>query len=96
MSELISRDVVLHVAWLARLFLTDEQIEAMTKQFNEILSYFRKLDSVDTSNVPLELYVTPLKDITREDIVEESLNPDEALKNAPKREGKYFKAPRMM
>lgn len=96
MSELISRDVVLHVAWLARLYLTDEQIEAMTKQFNEILSYFRKLDSVDTSNVPLELYVTPLKDITREDIVEESLNPEEALKNAPKREGKYFKAPRMM
>ncbi len=96
MSELISRDVVLHVAWLARLFLTDEQIEAMTKQFNEILSYFRKLDRVDTSNVPLELYVTPLKDITREDIVEASLNPDEALKNAPKREGKYFKAPKMM
>ncbi len=96
MSELISKDVVLHVAWLARIFLTDEQVEEMTKQFNEILLYFRKLDAVDTSNVPLELYVTPLKNIARDDIVGVSLNPDEALKNAPKREGRYFKAPKMM
>jgi aspartyl-tRNA(Asn)/glutamyl-tRNA(Gln) amidotransferase subunit C len=68
----------------------------MTKQFNEILLYFRKLADVDTSNVPLELYVTPLKDVAREDVVEECLNHEDALKNAPKREGRYFKAPKMM
>ncbi|MEM2109759.1 MAG: Asp-tRNA(Asn)/Glu-tRNA(Gln) amidotransferase subunit GatC [Candidatus Odinarchaeota archaeon] len=96
MSELISKNVVLHMAWLSRIFLTEEQVEAMTKQLNEILAYFRKLDIVDTSNVPLELYVTPLKNVVRDDVVGESLDPEDALKNAPNREGKFFKAPKMM
>lgn len=96
MGEIISKDEVLHIAWLSKIHLTEEQQADLTRQFNEILAYFRKLDEADTSGVSLELYVTPLKDVSREDKVEAPLNIEDALKNAPRKEGKYFKAPKIV
>ncbi|MHA1409651.1 MAG: Asp-tRNA(Asn)/Glu-tRNA(Gln) amidotransferase subunit GatC [Candidatus Odinarchaeia archaeon] len=96
MSELISRDEVKHIAWLSKISLTDEQLELFTEQFNEILKYFRKLDEVDTSNIKLELYVTPLKDTYRSDEVKPSLKLSDALKNAPDKEKNFIKAPKIV
>jgi aspartyl-tRNA(Asn)/glutamyl-tRNA(Gln) amidotransferase subunit C len=96
MGELISKEEVKHISWLAKISLTEEKEELFKKQFNEILKYFRRLDEVDTSNVPLELYVTPLKNICRLDKIEPSLDLMDALKNVPEKDNNFIKAPKIV
>ncbi|MHA1755068.1 MAG: Asp-tRNA(Asn)/Glu-tRNA(Gln) amidotransferase subunit GatC [Candidatus Odinarchaeia archaeon] len=96
MSKILSEEEVKHISWLSKIKLTEEQIKLFTKQFNDILNYFKKLDQADTSNVKLELYVTPLVDVFREDIVKPSLSLEQALKNAPKTEKTFIKAPKII
>ena len=92
----ISKKEVEHVAWLARIELSEAEKDLFTKQFNEILDYFKKIDSVDTEDVPPMYHVLYLVNIFREDEVLPSLPEKEVLKNAPKKERRFFKAPRLI
>jgi aspartyl-tRNA(Asn)/glutamyl-tRNA(Gln) amidotransferase subunit C len=96
MTEIISKEEIRHIAWLSKIHVSDEEEATLIKQFNEILKFFSKLDEVDTSSVSLELYVTPVRDVLREDKVEPSLKISDALINAPKKEDKFFKAPKIV
>ncbi|RLI35256.1 Asp-tRNA(Asn)/Glu-tRNA(Gln) amidotransferase GatCAB subunit C, partial [Candidatus Bathyarchaeota archaeon] len=83
-----SLEEVEHVAWLARIELSEEEKALYTRQLNEILDYFRKLEELDLEDVPPELHVAGLVNVYREDECGQPLPREEALKNAPKkREG---------
>ncbi len=84
-----------HVAMLARIALTPDEIKAFTQQLNNILDYFKKLEEIDTSAVEPTYHILDLVNVTRPDKVSPSLPVDEALANAPKKQENYFKAPKI-
>lgn len=79
------------VASLARLRLSDDELERMQQQLSSILDYMQVLQEVDVSEVPPTAQVTDVVNIVRPDEVRPSLSVDEALSGAPQREGDYFK-----
>ena len=87
---------VAYVANLARLALTDQEAKRLGKQLNDILDYINKLNEVDTKNVEPTSHVLPLENVEREDIVRPSLPIGEVLKNAPSKEGNFFKVPKII
>ncbi len=84
-----------HVAMLARIQLTPEEIKSFTHQLNNILNYFKKLGEIDTSAVEPTYHILDLVNVTRPDKVTPSLPVDAALANAPKKQDNYFKAPKI-
>ena len=93
---MITREEVLHIAKLARLRLTDEEVELFQEQLGKILEYFRKLEELDTEDVEPLKHVVPAANVFRADTPGESLTPEEALRNAPKRRDDYFEVPRVI
>lgn len=89
----ITRDEVLHVARLARLELTEEEIERLTEQLGAILDAVGKVAELDLSEVPPTSHPLDLVNVWGEDEPHESLPLDEALANAPEREGDLFRVP---
>ncbi|MBT8171550.1 Asp-tRNA(Asn)/Glu-tRNA(Gln) amidotransferase subunit GatC [Candidatus Bathyarchaeota archaeon] len=92
----LSKKEVEHVASLAHIEISDKEKILFTEQFNEILDYFKKIDTIETKNVEPTYHVLDINNVTREDKITPSLSPEEALKNAPKKEKKFFKAPRIV
>jgi aspartyl-tRNA(Asn)/glutamyl-tRNA(Gln) amidotransferase subunit C len=87
----LSREEVLHIARLARLGLTEADLERLSEQLSNILENFQILLQVDTTNVPPTAQSIPLQNVTREDEVAASLDQNEVLANAPKQEGEFFR-----
>ena len=92
MANLTKSDV-LHVAKLAKLNLTDEEIEKFTPQLSQIIEYVGELSKVDTNNIDPTTQTTGLKDVLREDETsgEELLTQDEALSGTDSAHNGYFK-----
>ncbi|HET7343027.1 MAG TPA: Asp-tRNA(Asn)/Glu-tRNA(Gln) amidotransferase subunit GatC [Methylomirabilota bacterium] len=93
---MISRQDVEHVARLARLALTDAELERMREQLNGILTYIDKLRALDTAGVEPTSHAVPLVNVMREDDNRPSLPQGEALANAPDRSGEFFRVPRII
>jgi aspartyl-tRNA(Asn)/glutamyl-tRNA(Gln) amidotransferase subunit C len=93
---MISREEVLHIAKLAKLKLTEEEVELFQEQLGKILEYFKKLEGVDTENVEPLKHVVATENVFREDEPWDSISPEEALKNAPKRRDDYFEVPKVI
>jgi aspartyl-tRNA(Asn)/glutamyl-tRNA(Gln) amidotransferase subunit C len=89
----ISRDEVLHVARLARLALSDEEIDRLGAQLNAILEAVGKVSELDLANVEPTAHPLDLVNVWAEDEPEGSLSVDEALANAPDREAGFFRVP---
>jgi len=89
----ITRDEVLHVARLARLELADEEIERLTVQLGAILEAVGKVAELDLSDVPPTSHPLDLINVWGEDEPHESLPLEDALANAPEREGDLFRVP---
>ncbi|KJS00099.1 MAG: glutamyl-tRNA amidotransferase [Desulfobulbaceae bacterium BRH_c16a] len=92
----ITKKEVLHVAHLARLSLTDEELEKMTGQLDNILSYVDKLSELDTGNILPTSHVFSVSNAFREDVVRESLPRNEALMNSPQHNEEMFQVPRII
>jgi len=92
----LSKKEVEHIAWLAHIELSKEEKNLFTEQFNDILDYFRKIDKVHTDGVQPTYHVLDLMNVYREDEASPSLSMEEALKNAPKKEKQFLKAPRIV
>lgn len=73
-----------HVAKLANLKLTDEEIKKFDKQLEETLAYVENLKEINTENVKPTAHVTGLENVTREDIAKPSLSQQDAISNAKK------------
>ncbi|MEW5952699.1 MAG: Asp-tRNA(Asn)/Glu-tRNA(Gln) amidotransferase subunit GatC [Bacillota bacterium] len=93
---MISTRDVEHVALLARLELTDEEKEMYTRQLNDILRYAEMLNELDTAGVLPTAHVLPLYNVFRGDEQGSQLPPDVVLANAPRREGLFFKVPKIV
>jgi aspartyl-tRNA(Asn)/glutamyl-tRNA(Gln) amidotransferase subunit C len=86
----LARDQVGHVAMLARLGLSDEEVERYREQLDAILSHVDRLQQVDTSQVAETAQVGGLVNAWREDERRECLPVGAALANAPRRRGDHF------
>ncbi|MDP8923594.1 MAG: Asp-tRNA(Asn)/Glu-tRNA(Gln) amidotransferase subunit GatC [Chloroflexota bacterium] len=89
----ISREQVEHVARLARLGLSDDEIDCFQQQLSQILGHMQALDTVDTSAIPPTAQVIPVSSVMRDDVVRPSLPVEDVLRNAPRREGDFLKVP---
>jgi aspartyl-tRNA(Asn)/glutamyl-tRNA(Gln) amidotransferase subunit C len=78
----IDRDMVEHIANLAKLQLTDDEIELYAEQLSAILEYAERLQALDTGAIPPTASVLPLRNVLRSDAVRPSLARDEVLANA--------------
>ena len=90
---MITREDVVHVAALARLGLTDEEIDRMQGQLNRILEAVGELQSVDTSSVGPTAQVIALENVMRDDVARPGIEREAALANAPAREGSLLRVP---
>ncbi|MAE10866.1 MAG: Asp-tRNA(Asn)/Glu-tRNA(Gln) amidotransferase subunit GatC [Dehalococcoidales bacterium] len=87
----ISHQEVLHIARLARLGLTEEDVERLTEQLSDILENFEILQQVDTSDIPPTAQSGALLNVVSEDETAPSLPPGKALANAPQKEDDFFR-----
>ena len=96
MGGRISRDDVSHVARLARLGLTDDELERFTEQLAAILDHAADVAALDTTGVPPTAHPLPLRNVLRDDVVVASLDRDEVLAQAPAVEDGRIRVPRII
>ncbi|WP_458414921.1 Asp-tRNA(Asn)/Glu-tRNA(Gln) amidotransferase subunit GatC [Schinkia sp. CFF1] len=89
----ISMEEVKHVAHLARLAITEEEAEKMTKHLDSIIEYAELLNELDTENIEPTTHVLDIKNVLREDTSRNWLTQDDALKNAPDQRDGQFRVP---
>ena len=87
----LTREEVLHIARLARLAVTEEEVDRYVDQLSNLLEHFEVLQQVDTEGVPPTAQSVELRSVMRDDIIEPSLSAEEVLSNAPRREGDSFR-----
>ena len=87
----LSREEVLHIALLARLGLTETDVDRFREQLSNILENFEILQQVDTGNVPPTAQSIALQNVVSEDEVAPSLPPSQIMANAPRKEGDFFR-----
>jgi aspartyl-tRNA(Asn)/glutamyl-tRNA(Gln) amidotransferase subunit C len=92
----ITRDEVRHVAALARLALTEDEVERMQVTLDAILGYVAELEGLDLDGVAPTFHAVPMSATLRPDRVHESLSRDEALASAPAAEAGGFSVPRVL
>jgi aspartyl-tRNA(Asn)/glutamyl-tRNA(Gln) amidotransferase subunit C len=92
----ISREDVEHVARLARLALTPEELERMRNQLNSILVHIDALKAVNTAGVEPTSHAVPAFNVMRDDEPTPCLPADVMLANAPDRAGEFFRVPRII
>jgi aspartyl-tRNA(Asn)/glutamyl-tRNA(Gln) amidotransferase subunit C len=92
----ISRDEVEHVARLARLELTDEEIELFREQLSAVLERATRIQSLDLEELPPTSHPVDLRNVWREDVVVTPEESDAILANAPQSEGRFFRVPRIL
>lgn len=93
---MISREEVQHVARLARLHLTEDEVERMREQLDAILAYIDKLRELPVEAVEPTAHAVPLVNVMRDDTRRPSLPQDSALANAPDRADQFFRVPRII
>ena len=96
MAHPISRDDVAHVARLARLDLTDEELERFTGQLGAVLEHAADIAALDIADVPPTAHPLPLVNVLRDDERRPSLDRDEVLAQAPAAEDGFFAVPRIL
>ena len=89
----ITKEEVLHVARLARLQLSDDDVAKFQEQLSDILEAVSKVSELDLSDVPPTSHPLEVVNVWGEDEAEPCLSAEEALANAPEREGDFFKVP---
>jgi len=92
----ISKEEVKHVAHLARLQFSEEEIEKFTKQLDAIIQYAEQLNELDTTGVRPTSHVLDMKNVMREDVPEPGMPREEILKNAPDHQDGLFRVPSIL
>ena len=92
----LSRTDVEHVAHLARLGLTDEELTRLEAELNHILDQYAILAELPTDDIPPTAQTIELENILREDVARPSMPPEDVLANAPQRDGDFFVVPAIL
>ena len=95
MSSLERADVA-RLAVLARIDMTDDDLDRLSGQLDAIIDAVATLENLDTSDVPATSHPIPMANVEREDVIEPSLTPDEALAAAPQAEDHRFRVPQIL
>jgi len=92
----IDKETVKQVAHLARMELMPKELEALSGQIQDILMFIDKLQKIDIKDILPISHILPVENCLREDSLQQSLPPEETLKNAPQREGDFFAVPKVI
>jgi len=92
----INKDTVKYTADLARIELSDEELEHFTGQLDRILAYVDKLSTLNVADLKPTSHVLKMKNVYREDAVRKSLPASGVIKNAPLSENNLFKVPKII
>ena len=87
----LDRSDVEHIAALARIAMTAEEVERLREELSHILEQFEVLDDLDTTGVSPTGHAVQLQAVMRDDVADVSLDTEQVLSNAPRREGEYFR-----
>ncbi len=96
MPSVIDESTVRHIAHLARLKPTDDEVRRFSQQLSDIVAYVDQLREVDTTDMPPSAHALPVNNVFRDDEPRDSLSPDEALAAAPQRDGSFFAVPKVL
>lgn len=92
----ISRAEVEHVSRLARLALSDEELDALTGEMDAILDYVEQLNTLDTDGIVATAHAVPMENAFRSDEIKPGLTPEQALGNAPDAAESAFRVRRVI
>ncbi len=92
----ISRDEVAHVGRLARLALTDQELDELTSEMDAILDYVEQLNTLDTEGIVPTSHAVPMENAFREDRPRAGFTPEQALANAPEKAENAFRVRRVI
>lgn len=90
------RDEIEHIAFLARISLSEKDKEMFGLQLGSILRYIEKLNELDTTSVQPTSHVFSLNNVMRDDLPQPSLPREEALSNAPSRTDRFYRVPKII
>jgi len=85
-----------YVAKLARIALTEEEVERFGQQLGDLLSHVNALSELDVSGVPAAAQVVESRNVTRDDTPRPCLDRERVLAEAPQRQGPFFRVPRIL
>lgn len=92
----LTPDDVARLAALSRIELTPEEMARLAPQLDTILDAVQSVTEVATADVPPTSHALPLTNVFREDVVTESLTPEQVLAGAPASEDQRFRVPRIL
>lgn len=92
----IDKNTVDKIAHLARLEFDNEAKGEMVNDMNRMLRFVEKLSEINTDNVAPLIYMTTEQNVSREDVIKDTVSHKDALLNAPKKDSDYFKAPKVV
>ncbi|MGB7568744.1 MAG: Asp-tRNA(Asn)/Glu-tRNA(Gln) amidotransferase subunit GatC [Chitinivibrionales bacterium] len=93
---MINREHVKHIAELARLALSEKEVEMFTGQLDSVLQYSDQLNKVDTADVEPTSFVSPERDPLRDDVIQPSLPREKLLQNGPNVKKGHFAVPKVI
>ncbi|MGD0553074.1 MAG: Asp-tRNA(Asn)/Glu-tRNA(Gln) amidotransferase subunit GatC [Sedimentisphaerales bacterium] len=96
MDKKIDKSQVKKVAKLARLDLSEAEIEEFAGQLNAIIDYVERMNKLNTEGVEPMAHCLPVNNVFRDDIVKKSLGTEKTLANAPEQDGAFFKVPKIL
>ncbi len=96
MDKKIDKSLVKKVAKLARLDLSDSEIDEFAGQLSAIIDYVERMNKLSTESVEPLAHCLPVNNVFREDIVKESMGTEKTLANAPEQDGQFFKVPKIL
>lgn len=96
MSNQLDAAAVRHVAHLARLKVSDEEVMMYARQLSHILDHMQHLNELNTDDVVPTAHPLSVTSILRDDVILDSATPDQALRNAPQRQDDFFRVPKVL
>ncbi len=92
----INNSTIDKLAALSKLEFSDEEKENLKKDMSSIITYFEKLNEIDTDNVQPLIFMSDEVNVLRDDIVIQTTSKQEALLNAPSKDSDYFRVPKVL
>jgi aspartyl-tRNA(Asn)/glutamyl-tRNA(Gln) amidotransferase subunit C len=92
----ITKDTVKYVAHLARIDLKPQELEKLAQELENILGFIDKLKEVNVDKIAPTSHILPISNVLREDVPSGSLSGNEALDNAPQKQGEFFAVPKVI
>lgn len=93
---MIDKETIKHIAYLSRLEVKENEMDAISNKIGDVLKYVDQLQSVNTENIGITYNTINLTNALREDEIRDSLDREKVLQNAPEKEMGCFKVPKVL